>query len=90
MGRVSAQSHEVRCGCPQADGSTKEQRRSMYVLLWNHATQHFTRKEYRACVDLCAIGLEYAEADAKAAVARQLALAHLALKELDRSVQLAL
>lgn len=62
----------------------------MYVLLWNHATQHFTRKDYRACADFCAAGLEYAEAEAKAAVARQLALAHLALEELDRSAQLAL
>ena len=60
----------------------------MYVLLWNHATQHFTSKDYRACVDFYAIALEYAEADAKAAVARQLALAHLALEELDRSTQL--
>ena len=73
--------------CIQADGPGKDQRKSMYLLLWNHATQHFTSKDYRACVDFYAIALEYAEADAKAAVARQLALAHLALQELDRSAQ---
>ena len=62
----------------------------MYVLLWNHATPHFTRKDYRACLDFYTIALVYAEAEAKAAVARQLALAHLALEELDRSARAAL
>ena len=59
----------------------------MYALLWNHATQHFTSKDYRASVAFYAAAAEYADAGAKAAGARQLALAYLALQELDRSAQ---
>lgn len=57
----------------------------MYTLLWNYGTQQFSSKDYRACVDIYAAALAYADAAAKAVIARQLALAHLALNELDRS-----
>ena len=54
------------------------------MLLWNHATQHFTGKDYGACTDFYAAALGYAEANTKAAIARQLGQAHLALQDLDR------
>ena len=54
------------------------------MLLWNHATQHFTGKDYGACMDFYAAALGYAEANTKAAIARQLGQAHLALQDLDR------
>ena len=57
----------------------------MCALLWNHGTQYFSSKEYRACTGFYDAALEYAEASAKATIARGLALAHLALQELDRS-----
>ena len=59
----------------------------MYLLLWNHATQHFLSKDYKVSVDFYAAAAEYADAGAKAPGTRQLALAHLALQELDRSAQ---
>ena len=59
----------------------------MYALLWNHATQRFTGKDYVACMDFYAAALGYAEANTKAAIAHQLAQAHLALQDLNRSVQ---
>ncbi|CAL5220286.1 g2271 [Coccomyxa viridis] len=65
--------------------STKDQRKSMYMLLWDRATQRFTSKDYKACEDFCTAALGYTEADAEAAVARQLALAHLAQRYPDRS-----
>ncbi|CAL5220290.1 g2275 [Coccomyxa viridis] len=72
-------------GNEKENDSTKDQRKSMYMLLWDRATQRFTSKDYKACEDFCTAALGYAEADAEAAVARQLALAHLAQRYPDRS-----
>ena len=69
------------------DDSAKDQRQSMYELLWNYATQHITSKDYKACMGFCTAALGYAAEDAKFAVALGLAEAHLALQELDRSAQ---
>ena len=55
------------------------------MLLWNHGTNYFMSKDYKECVGFYAAAQEYAEASAKATIARQLALAHLAQQELDRS-----
>ena len=57
----------------------------MYTLLWNLGTEHFLAKDYPACVGAYSAALPYADADAKPRVGRQLALAHLALHQLDRS-----
>ena len=62
----------------------------MFVLLWNHATQHFIGRDYRACMEFYAAALGYAEANTKAAIARQLAQAHLAMQEIDRSARSAI
>ena len=75
------------CDSIQENDSTKDQRKSMYMLLWDRATQPFTSKDYKACEDFCTAALGYAEADAEAAVARQLALAHLAQRYPDRSAE---
>ncbi|CAL5220262.1 g2243 [Coccomyxa viridis] len=71
----------------KADPSIEDQRKSMYALLWNHATQRFTGKDYVACMDFYAAALGYAEANTKAAIAHQLAQAHLALQDLNRSME---
>ncbi|CAL5220282.1 g2267 [Coccomyxa viridis] len=71
----------------KVDDSTKDQRKSMHELLWNHATQHITTKDYRTCIECYTAALAYAEADAKPATAHQLARAHLAVQRLDRSLE---
>ena len=80
---------ETSHGCIQMDDSTRDQRKSMHELLWNHATQHITTKDYRTSVDFYTAALAYAEADAKAPIACQLAQAHLAVQKLqaERSAQ---
>ena len=55
----------------------------MYVLLWNQGTQYFSAKHYGACKEFYQAALYYADAGGKATVARQLALAHMALKDLE-------
>ena len=62
----------------------------MYTVLWNLGTQHFLAKHYPACVGAYSAALPYADADAKPRVGRQLALAHLALHQLDRSADISL
>ena len=64
--------------------ASKQDCKSMYSLLWNLGTQHFLGKDYPACVGAYTAALPYADADAKPRVGRQLALAHLALHQLDR------
>ena len=59
----------------------------MYELLCHHATQHIKSNDYTTCMNFYTAALGYAVVDAKAAVARHLAQAHLALQELDRSAQ---
>ncbi len=81
------QGTETTHGCIQVDDSTKDQRKSMHELLWNHATQHITTKDYRTCIKFYTAALAYAEADAKPATAHQLARAHVAVQKLDRSAQ---
>ena len=56
----------------------------MYVLLWNHATQHLTSKDYRASVNFYSAALGYADNKMKGPIAHQLAQAHLALQDLNR------
>jgi hypothetical protein len=63
--------------------TSKEQCKSMYVLLWNQGTQYFCAKDYGACREFYQAALYYADAGGKATVARQLALAHMALKDLE-------
>ena len=67
------------------DDCAKDQRQSMYELLWSYATQHITSEDYTPCMGFYTAALGYAAADAKAAIACHLGQAHLALQELDRS-----
>ncbi len=55
----------------------------MYVLLWNQGTRYFNAKDYGACREFYAAALYYADAFGKATVARQLALACMALNDLE-------
>ncbi|CAL5220264.1 g2245 [Coccomyxa viridis] len=71
----------------KVDDSTKKERQSMYELLCHHATQHIKSNDYTTCMHFYTAALGYAVVDAKAAVARHLAQAHLALQELDRSLE---
>ena len=75
----------VSLGVPQGFFFYYKECKSIYTLLWNLGTQHFLAKDYPACVGAYTAALPYADADAKPRVGRQLALAHLALHELDRS-----
>ena len=75
----------VSLGVPQGYPASKQDCKSIYTLLWNLGTQHFLAKDYSACVGAYSAALPYADADAKPRVGRQLALAHLALHQLDRS-----
>ncbi len=59
----------------------------MHALLWNHATLRIASKDYRTCLAFYTAALAYAEAEAKAAIACQLARAHVAVQKLERSAQ---
>lgn len=54
-------------------------------MLWNHGTHLFLKKSYKACSDFYKAALMYADDAAKPVVARQLALAHMATQNLNRS-----
>ena len=58
------------------------------MLLWDRATQHFTSRDYRACVQFYFGAGVYAEPDAEEIVSRRLTQVQLAMPELFRSAQL--
>ena len=64
--------------------TAKEHRKLMYTLLCNRGTHHFIAKAYSACTQLYAAALMYAGPPAKATLARQLSLAYMGARNLDR------
>ncbi|CAL5220288.1 g2273 [Coccomyxa viridis] len=80
-----ARNKEVLQLVKKADRDTRQQRKGMYMLLWDHAKQRFSSKDYKACEDFCTAALGYAEPDARADVARQLAKTKAAQLDIERA-----